>query len=42
MQGSEIHRTLIGKAEGKKSTARHRRRWEDNTEIYIKEIWVEA
>ena len=30
---------LIGKIEGKKSTLRQRRRWEDNIKMYVKHYW---
>jgi len=33
-----VHRTLVGKPEGKISLGRYRHRWEDNIKIDLKEV----
>jgi hypothetical protein len=32
------YRVLVGKSEGKRPLARHRRRWEDNIKIDLREV----
>jgi len=34
----DVYRILLGKLEGKKPLVRPRRRWEDNTEIDLREV----
>jgi hypothetical protein len=34
----DAYRILVGKPEGKKPLGRHRRRWEDNTSMDLREI----
>jgi len=33
-----VYRVLLGKPEGKRPLGRSRRRWEDNTELGIREV----
>ena len=33
-----VHRMLVGKPERKRSLGRHRRRWEDNIKMDLKEV----
>jgi len=33
-----LNRVLVGKLEGKRHLGKHRRRWEDNTEMYIRKL----
>jgi hypothetical protein len=37
-----VYRVLIGKPEGKRSLGRHRRRWEDNIKMDLREIGVDG
>ena len=37
-EGRGVHRVLVGKPEGKRPLGRHRRRWEDNIEMDLKEV----
>jgi hypothetical protein len=32
------YRVLLGKPEGRRPHGRHRRRWEDNIEMYLQEV----
>jgi hypothetical protein len=42
-----LHRVLVGKPEGKRSLRRPRRRWKENTKMYLQEVgggcgdWIE-
>jgi len=42
-----VYRVVIGKPEGKRSSGRHRRRWEDNIKMDLQEVgcggmdWIE-
>jgi len=42
-----LYRALVGKPEGKKALRKHRRRWEDNIKIDLREVgyggvdWIE-
>ena len=45
-EGRVVHRVLVGKAEGKRSLGRPRRRWEDNIKMDLQEVggggdWME-
>ena len=37
-QSRNAYRVLVGEPEGKRSSGRPRRRWEDNIKIYLKEV----
>jgi hypothetical protein len=43
----DVYRILVGKPEGKRTLGRHRRRWEDNIKMDLKEVrcgcidWIE-
>jgi hypothetical protein len=34
-------RVLVGRPEGKRPLGRHRRRWEDNIKMYLREIGID-
>jgi len=34
-----VYRILVGKSEGKRPLGRPRRRWEDNIEMDLQEVW---
>ena len=34
-----MYRILVGKSEGKRPLGRPRRRWEDNIEMDLQEVW---
>jgi len=38
MHGIDVYTTLVRKPEGKRPFGRFRRRWEENIEIYLREI----
>jgi len=45
-EGSGVHRVLVGKPEGNRPLGRHRRRWEDNIKMDLREVggggdWME-
>jgi len=45
-EGRDVHRVLVGKPEGKRPLGRHRRRWEDNIKMNLREVggggdWME-
>jgi len=45
-EGRVVHRVLVGKPEGKRPLMRHRRRWEDNIKMDLREVggggdWME-
>jgi hypothetical protein len=37
-KGRGVYRVLVGKPEGTRPLGRPRRRWEDNTKMYIQEV----
>jgi hypothetical protein len=41
-QGRGVYRVLVGKAEGKRPLRRHRRRWEDNIKMDLREIRIDG
>jgi hypothetical protein len=41
-EGRGDHRAFIGKPEGKRSLRRHRRKWEDNIKMDLKETGIEG
>ena len=46
-EGRGLYRVLVGKLEVKRPLGRHRRRWEDNIQMYLQEVgcgdmdWIE-
>ena len=38
VEGSGVHRVLVGKPEGKRQLGRPRRRWEDNIKMDLQEV----
>ena len=45
-EGRGVHRVIVGKPEGKRSSGRPRRRWEDNNKMDLQEVgwggdWME-
>jgi hypothetical protein len=41
-EGRDVYRILIGRPEGKRPLERHRRRWEDNIKIDLREIGIDG
>jgi hypothetical protein len=47
LEGRDVYRVLVGKPEGVRPVGRPRRRWEDNTKVYLQEVgcggmdWIE-
>jgi hypothetical protein len=41
-EGRGVYRVLVGKPEGKRPLGRHRRRWEDNIRLYLREIGIDG
>jgi hypothetical protein len=39
-EGRRVYRVLVGRPEGKRPLGRHRRRWEDNIKMDLKEIGI--
>jgi len=39
-EGRGVYRVLVGKPEGKRPLGRPRRRWEDNIEMDLQEVWM--
>ena len=37
-EGRDLYSVLVGKLEGKRPLGRHRRRWEDNIKMDLKEV----
>ena len=37
-EGTDVHKILVGKPEGKRPLGRPRRRWEDNIKINLQEV----
>jgi hypothetical protein len=40
-EGRGVYRILVGKPEGKKPLGRHRRRWEDNIKLDLRDIGMD-
>jgi hypothetical protein len=40
-EGRSVYRVLVGRAEGRKPLGRHRRRWEDNIKMDLREIGID-
>jgi len=38
LEGSAVHRVLVGKPEGRRPLGRHRRRWKDNIKPELQEV----
>jgi hypothetical protein len=41
-EGRGVYRVLVGRSEGKRPLRRHRRRWEDNIKLDLKEIGIDG
>jgi hypothetical protein len=41
-KGRGVYSVLVGKPEGKRPLERHRRRWEDNIKMDLREIGIDA
>jgi hypothetical protein len=41
-EGRGIYRVLVGRPEGKGPLGRPRRRWEDNINLDLREIWIDG
>jgi hypothetical protein len=41
-EGRGVYRVLVGRPEGKKQLGRHRRRWEDNIKMDLREIGIDG
>jgi hypothetical protein len=41
-EGRGVYRVVVGRPKGKKPLERPRRRWEDNTKIYLREIGIDG
>jgi hypothetical protein len=41
-EGRGVYRFLVGRPEGKRPLGRHRRRWEDNIKMDLREIGVDG
>jgi hypothetical protein len=41
-EGRDIHRTLVGRPEGKRPLGRSRQRWEDDIKLDLKEIGIDG
>jgi hypothetical protein len=41
-EGRGVYRILFGRPEGKRQLGRHRRRWEDNIKMDLKEIGIDG
>jgi hypothetical protein len=41
-EGTGVYRILVGRPEGKKPLERHRRRWEDNIKMDLREIGIDG
>jgi hypothetical protein len=39
-EGRGVYRVLVGRLAGKIPLGRHRRRWEDNIKVYLREIGI--
>jgi hypothetical protein len=40
--GGGVYRVLVGRPEGKRPLGRPRRRWEDNSKMYLREIGIDG
>jgi hypothetical protein len=41
-EGRGVYRVLVGRREGKRPLGRHRRRWEDNIKMELREIGIDG
>jgi hypothetical protein len=41
-EGRGVYRVLVGRPEGKRPLERHRRRWEDNIKMDLREIGIDG
>jgi hypothetical protein len=41
-EGGGVYRVLVGRPEGNKSLGRHRRGWEDNIKMDLREIGIDV
>jgi hypothetical protein len=41
-EGRGVYRVLVGRPEGKRSLERHRRRWEDNIKLDVRELGIDG
>jgi hypothetical protein len=41
-EGRGVYRVLVGRPEGERPLGRHRRRWEDNIKMELREIWIDG
>jgi transposase len=41
-EGRGVYRVLVGRPEGKRPLGRHRRRWEDNIKMYLREKGIDG
>jgi hypothetical protein len=41
-EGRGVYRVLVGRPEGKRPLGRHRRRWEDNIKMDLREIGIDG
>jgi hypothetical protein len=41
-EGRGVYRVLVGRPEGKRPLGRHRRRWEDNIKMELREIGIDG
>jgi hypothetical protein len=41
-KGRGVYRVLVGRPEGKRPVGRLRRRWEDNVNMDLREIWIDG
>jgi hypothetical protein len=42
VEGRGVYRVLIGRPEGRRPLGRHRRRWEDNIKMDLREIMIDG
>jgi hypothetical protein len=41
-EGRDVYGVLVGKPEGRRPVGRHRRRWEDNIKVDLREIGIDV
>jgi hypothetical protein len=41
-EGRSVYRVLVGRPKGKRPLGRHRRRWEDNIKMDLREIGIDG
>jgi hypothetical protein len=41
-EGRCVYRVLVGRPEGKRPLGKHRRRWEDNIKLELREIGIDG